>query len=161
MQASRVDAGSRRRARMSAGWSDDAQHHGSRSDFSVLLPHARTTLAIAVPADDDAQVDQSEGCAQARPARDADEGRRGHREWRTVRTWQEKGQAQEAPGGRGPPTCTRNGSFPADPACFAARLIQPTLNAKTSRKVLTMARDQQDELAHEDNGDLDWEDEVE
>ncbi|KAL8278976.1 hypothetical protein RQP46_008645 [Phenoliferia psychrophenolica] len=37
---------------------------------------------------------------------------------------------------------------------------EPTLNAKTSRKVLTMARDQQDELAIEDDGGLDWEDEV-
>ncbi|KAK4700089.1 essential nuclear protein 1, partial [Phenoliferia sp. Uapishka_3] len=37
---------------------------------------------------------------------------------------------------------------------------ETTLNAKTSRKVLTMARDQQDELAMEEGGDVDWEDEV-
>lgn len=38
-------------------------------------------------------------------------------------------------------------------------LLQSTLNAKTSRKVLEMARDQQDDLAREDDGD--WDDEEE
>lgn len=38
---------------------------------------------------------------------------------------------------------------------------QPTLDAKVSRKVLAMARDQQDELALEDDEGADWEDDIE